>query len=441
MLRSVLLALSRSCAPLHSAPSPCLSSPSRLCASLALSNARALGAPSRSAASQVTAHCQRVTRTLSAPVFAAQRRLASHQPIRGLSSAAGSQSSAGGELSEDESELFPSSAPSPTFASKAAAPSTNQPNASTATVDSETSEKKAQRAEMDKAMEALQGQLAAAGIRRGKLLEKSAAKLSQEKVARVGNLNREGHTKRWYQTTKVERDPTHPMRYRVFVDDRHLVTPNENRLWAPSRRLAVAVAAEWDAQYPTIRPFTMPLTTLCCTTLDRIPSTRHEVVGSLLNFIHTDTVCFRGDDDREKRLVHLQEKYHDPLVDWFRSEFHVPLHVTSNANLNATSQEEITINTLRWYLHSLNDWELAGMDAVTSVAKSIVIALAVFKRRISILEGLEASRIEESFQVQQYGNIKAGHDLDVADIRVKMLSSGLFCHLLPDPRELSNASR
>ena len=72
-------------------------------------------------------------------------------------------------------------------------------------------------------------------------------------------VNREGHTKRWFKGVSVRADRDAPDRYRVLLDDRHLVTPNENKLWAPSERLAWAVAAEWDGQYPTLRPFTMPL--------------------------------------------------------------------------------------------------------------------------------------------------------------------------------------
>lgn len=258
----------------------------------------------------------------------------------------------------------------------------------------------------------------------------------KELVARVGNLNREGQTKRWYKNALVKAEAGDVDHFRVFVDNRHLVTPNENKLWAPTLRLASAVAAEWDSQYPTVRPFSMPLTTLCCTTLDRVPSTRQLIVGSLLHFIQTDTVCFRGCEETEGDLVDLQEELHDPLVEWFRREFECPLHVTTDANLNATPQEEDTVNRLRWYLHSLSDWELAGMDALTSVAKSLVIALAVAKGRITTEEGIRASRIEETYQVDTYGDVKAGHDMDVADIRVKFFSASLFMDLLPRSKSL-----
>ena len=57
--------------------------------------------------------------------------------------------------------------------------------------------------------------------------------------------------------------------YGVTLDGRTLRTPVGQVLAVPSRLLAWAIAAEWDAQTKQIRPVQMPLMTLTCTALDQ----------------------------------------------------------------------------------------------------------------------------------------------------------------------------
>ena len=74
------------------------------------------------------------------------------------------------------------------------------------------------------------------------------------------SVNREGHSKRWYKNVEVSPEQTDSVtRYRIRLDDRRVLTPAENYLWAPNERLALAVAAEWQNQTTYVQPFTMPL--------------------------------------------------------------------------------------------------------------------------------------------------------------------------------------
>lgn len=76
----------------------------------------------------------------------------------------------------------------------------------------------------------------------------------------------------------------------------------------PSERVALAVAAEWDAQNKHVRPITMPMvtiTTVCMsllnpqvqmtlatTALDVLPSKRGQVVDAMMSHLKTDSVWF-----------------------------------------------------------------------------------------------------------------------------------------------------
>jgi ATP synthase F1 complex assembly factor 2 len=61
-------------------------------------------------------------------------------------------------------------------------------------------------------------------------------------------------------------------------------------LAVPSKHLAFAIAAEWDAQKKYLQPTQMPLMTLTCTALDQAamhPSVYRE---QSLSYLPTDTV-------------------------------------------------------------------------------------------------------------------------------------------------------
>jgi chaperone required for assembly of F1-ATPase len=76
--------------------------------------------------------------------------------------------------------------------------------------------------------------------------------------------------------------------------------------------------------------------------------------------LHIDlALCsFRGRSEDEAGLVELQQQYHEPMIAWFQRTFQVPIKISEEASLIAPEQSETTINTLRWYLHRLDDWQL-----------------------------------------------------------------------------------
>src|SRR5512145_3037151 len=60
--------------------------------------------------------------------------------------------------------------------------------------------------------------------------------------------------------------------YPVLLDGRAVRTPARNTLAAPSRALAEAIAAEWQAQKDHVDPARMPLTRLANTIIDGVAS-------------------------------------------------------------------------------------------------------------------------------------------------------------------------
>lgn len=80
--------------------------------------------------------------------------------------------------------------------------------------------------------------------------------------------------------------------YGVTLDGRAIQTPMGQKLAVPSKTLAYAIAAEWDAQSKFLQPANMPLMTLTCTTLDQAGHHPDVYREQSLNFLPTDTVSY-----------------------------------------------------------------------------------------------------------------------------------------------------
>lgn len=216
----------------------------------------------------------------------------------------------------------------------------------------------------------------------------------------------------------------------VMLDYRTLKTPTKKPLKLPTLALAKAVAAEWEYQLNGIRPFTMPLMKLSCTALERAPLIRERTIENLLRHIHTDLVFCRApeDSDLTSHVHDLQVEFMDPLFDWMEAELGVrPVLYTS---IFAGKQPQELVNAMERFLKKTDNWELTAIDALAAAAKSITIAFAVFRSRLDVEEAIKLIRLEENLQVDKWGLVEGGHDVDVADLRVHISSAVAFLGLV-----------
>lgn len=73
-------------------------------------------------------------------------------------------------------------------------------------------------------------------------------------------MRADGRTRRWYKKVFVEPFSIAGESGWVIKLDKHTIrTPQDNRMIIPTERLALAIAAEWDAQEKLIKPIEMPL--------------------------------------------------------------------------------------------------------------------------------------------------------------------------------------
>ncbi|CAA0839173.1 ATP12 protein-related [Striga hermonthica] len=235
--------------------------------------------------------------------------------------------------------------------------------------------------------------------------------------------------KRFYQKVTT-READDGIGWSVMLDYRTLKTPSKRNLKCPTLALAKAIAAEWEYQQTDgIRPFTMPLMKLACTALERVPVTRPKIIENLMRKFHQDLIFCRAprDNDLTKDLRELQVEKYGPLIKWVESEFgYKPVVYTS---FFGGKQEDGLVKAVENVLKKTNDCELAAIDAIAAAAHSLIIAIGVFRGQLSIEQAIELIRLEEDLQVDRWGLVEGGHNVDIADLRVQISSAAVFLGL------------
>ncbi|GBG69365.1 hypothetical protein CBR_g4059 [Chara braunii] len=242
---------------------------------------------------------------------------------------------------------------------------------------------------------------------------------------------------RLYKKVDVQRDPNlsgerlgDPDLSRPFtvqLDGYVLRTPAKKPLHFKTEALALAVAAEWEMQQGrAVLPFTMPLMKLVSTAVDQMPRDRLRVIESLLEFFHTDALCCRAPE--LSRLAERQAELGDPLLAWIEREF--GFRPSKFHNLFWVEQPPAAVEAMRKVLLDMDLWELTAVDSLAGAARSLIIALAVSHNRLSVSSAVKLARLEEDFQVEEWGFVEGGHDLDLADMKVRITAPSIFLRLL-----------
>ena len=202
--------------------------------------------------------------------------------------------------------------------------------------------------------------------------------------------------KRIYTTVSVEAVEGG---WEVRLDGRSLRSPAKAPLLMPTEPLARAVAAEWEAQGEQVRPESMPLMQLASTAVDVVGKNREGIVAGVAKYAETDLLCYRA--DRPQALIERQAQAWQPLLDWATLHYDAPLHVC--AGLMPVPQPEDATRALRNAVEAYDDWTLSALQNATAACGSLVVALALVEGRIGAEDAFEISQIDETFQIEQWG--------------------------------------
>jgi chaperone required for assembly of F1-ATPase len=186
--------------------------------------------------------------------------------------------------------------------------------------------------------------------------------------------------------------------FAVLLDGRPVKTPAKNALAAPTRLLAQAIAAEWDAQRERIDPATMPLTRIANSIIDGVAPATAAVAEDLAKYLGSDLLCYRA--GTPEGLVRWQTQQWDPILDWARTA--LGARFILGEGIVFVTQPEGAVAAARAAIPS-DPWRLGAAHVVTALTGSALIALALCAGRIDVDAAWTASNVDEDWNMHLWG--------------------------------------
>lgn len=199
--------------------------------------------------------------------------------------------------------------------------------------------------------------------------------------------------RRFYKSVNVTDD------HAIALDGRAVKTPMKAPLRLPTRALAEAVAAEWDAQGEKIDPAAMLFTKLANTAIDRVGPERARIAGEVTEFAGSDLVCYRA--EAPEALVARHSAAWDPIVDWARTQLDAPFAVTSG--IMHVAQPDSALKAHAAAVNALNDFEFAAFYTIMTLTGSALIATMLARGVLSPDAAWSAAHVDEDYQIEQWG--------------------------------------
>lgn len=207
----------------------------------------------------------------------------------------------------------------------------------------------------------------------------------------------EWKAKRFWKDATVTQDAGG---WQVLLDGRPVRTPGKSAMNLPTRDMAEAMAAEWDAQEGEIAPLTMPVNRSANSAVDRVAPQVAEVAAMLAAYAETDLLCHRADHPEE--LAARQAAGWDPLLTWAADSLDAPLVPT--VGVLPVAQPPGSVARIGKILGETDPFGLTALHDLVSLSGSVILGLATAQGRLSTDDAWKLSRIDENWQIEQWGD-------------------------------------
>lgn len=185
----------------------------------------------------------------------------------------------------------------------------------------------------------------------------------------------------------------------VVLDERPVRTPARKQLAVPSRALADAIAAEWQAQTDVIDPARMPLTRLANSIVDGVESAKQAVADDILKYLGCDLLFYRADGP--EGLIERQSLAWDPFIVWARNALNA--HFILAQGVVHVAQPDEAIQAVRTILPA-DAWRLGALHSITTLTGSALLALALAAGAATPANVWRAAHVDEDFNMETWGH-------------------------------------
>lgn len=199
----------------------------------------------------------------------------------------------------------------------------------------------------------------------------------------------------WRQAAAVPEDSG----FAVQLDGRAIRTPAKAALVLPSRQMADAIAAEWDAQEDVVNPLSMPVTRSANAAIDKVAPQRAEVAGMLAAYGDSDLLCYRGDSPQG--LVERQRAAWDPPLDW--AAVTLGARLEPRVGVMHIPQSPAALAALSARVNGMTPFQLAAFHDLVSLSGSLVLGFAAALDWRDTDDIWNRSRVDERWQQEKWG--------------------------------------
>jgi chaperone required for assembly of F1-ATPase len=214
----------------------------------------------------------------------------------------------------------------------------------------------------------------------------------------------------------------------VLLDEQPLRVPGGPRLHLGSRKLAEAVAAEWQQAGGGKGGQTsfadLPLTRLAGTAQERVAVDPEPVVLAIADYAVTDLLCYRA--ERPDRLARRQAACWQPWLDWAERRWGAHLEVTRG--VMPVAQDPAATAALAARVAAQPADAIAALGVMVPALGSLVLGLAVADGALAAEAAFELSVLDERVQAEDWGK-DAEAQARLARIRQEVVVAGRFIEL------------
>lgn len=187
----------------------------------------------------------------------------------------------------------------------------------------------------------------------------------------------------------------------LLLDGRPARTPAKNPLAVSHAAFAEELVKEWAAQKQHINPVQMPFTRLANSAIDGVASAPDAVAAETAAYAKSDLLFYRA--GQPDGLVALQSQHWDPVLDYFRDRYQTRFLLAEG--LIYLDQPAESVARISGLVQSYRKEPLclAGLQVMTSLTGSVLIALAAAENALSGDAAWEAAQVDEDWNISQWG--------------------------------------
>jgi chaperone required for assembly of F1-ATPase len=186
--------------------------------------------------------------------------------------------------------------------------------------------------------------------------------------------------------------------FAITLDGKPIRTPSGRQVVAPSRQIAEAIAAEWNAQGELIDPLTMPLTRFANSVIDAVVDRVDAVTDDIAKYFGSDLLFYRA--GHPEALVAREAAHWDPLLFWAADT--LGAHFILAEGIMHVRQPDSALAAARAALPS-DPWSVAALHVVTTLTGSALLALALMRGVVDQDQVWAAAHVDEDWNSEKWG--------------------------------------